>query len=232
MKRPFAPAATILLLLTLSGCAGGAGSAELPGDPATASGSPSDTTPPVSTPSANPMGPEEADVTVLARWAFDVQDAREVARYSDVVAIVDIVSVADQAEFLGHGDPHPYTPVRVKAVATLAGEMGEVADFTAYIAGGTVTLQQVFEASPEESNEKRGLTRLTQSERESLTETYAIEGADATLIPQQRFVLALNRLDESSYLVNAAGYGVFRMDGDAVVNVVTQMRYERSDFTG
>ncbi|MFT3797981.1 hypothetical protein [Microbacterium sp.] len=165
-------------------------------------------------------------------WVFDVADAHELARHSEVVVDVEVVSVADRGVFLSPGDPYPYTAIQVRAVDTIKGNTDKVPEFSVYIAGGTVTLQQVFEASTKETNEKRGLTNLTQAEREKLTETYAIERAYATLSAGTRYVLALNHAEDGSYLVNGAGYGVFSVDGDKIVNVATTSSHKREDLAG
>ncbi|WEK14471.1 MAG: hypothetical protein P0Y48_04510 [Candidatus Microbacterium phytovorans] len=175
-----------------------------------------------------PTSDTPPDVTFEASWAFDVADVNEIRAHADAIVDADVVSISRRAVFVFPGNPMPYTEVQLRVHDILKGSaFGTRTLVTVLYPGGTVTLQQVLDAYPRESTEKRGLTKLSEEELDRQTETYGYD--DTTLVSGERYVLALG-VNEDTYTVGPAGFGVFHVDGDVLTNAITGSRYTYADF--
>lgn len=170
----------------------------------------------------------EPDVVVSAMWAFDVTNIEEIREHADLIVTAEVTKIADRASFTIPGSGMPYTKVSLRVTDVLKGPAIE-SDFTALYPGGTVTLQQVLDDSPKESAEKSGLTSLSTDELREQTQTYAYD-EQTRLVPGSTYVLALGRSEDGTYTIGPAGFAVFLVQGETIVNDVTGDKYTPADL--
>ena len=170
----------------------------------------------------------EPDVVVSAMWAFDVTNIEEIRKHADLIVTAEVTKIADRASFTVPGSGMPYTKVGLRVTDILKGPAIE-SDLTALYPGGTVTLQQVLDDSPKESAEKSGLTNLSADELREQTQTYAYD-EQTKLVPGSTYVFALGENEDGTYTIGPAGFAVFLVQGDTIVNDVTGDKYAPADL--
>ncbi len=220
MMKKLVPPALVFTVLVLASCSA---TPSVTPEPVSSEASTTQKTAPTATAS-------EPDVTVSAMWAFDVTSIDEIRKHADLLVAAEVTTVADRATFAVPGSGMPYTEVGLRIDDVLKGAPPK-SDFTALYAGGTVTLQQVLNDSQKESAEKSGVTELTRDELSQRTQTYAYD-EHVELVPGSKYVLALGRNEDGTYTIGPAGFAVFHLDGETLVNDITGSKYAYGDLRG
>jgi len=156
-------------------------------------------------------------------WAIDPNIPTNLISNNSIVAKIKIISKS-KSIFLPKSEKfytfYPYTPINIEVKEILYVEEDFIDENIIYIRGGEVTYAQEIEALPETSTKKRGIWNLTLEEQNTLTTNYTTE-YDYNMTDGEEYVCIIDKQVEDIYIVSANGYGIFKIQGDDFINVLT-----------
>jgi hypothetical protein len=143
-------------------------------------------------------------------WAADPAVPENLMNDSTSMVHLKILSIGEgimPPKSEDFSSPLPFTPYEVEVVDTISGNplSGKM---TVYGIGGDIKISKFVESTPENKNEKMGLTKLSKNEKESKFISFTTDH-DYKLKTGKEYALLLSKQAEGVYTIKANGYGTF-----------------------